>query len=571
MLSQVIRKFKKRLARGSREINPEDIFLDSANLPGLNRDRFEGRMVEPIGDATYWGLKIVLLVIALFLGGKLAALQVANGEELARQSERNRLERTIIFADRGVIFDRNKVPLAQNNVKSAESDFAGRRYADIDGLASVVGYVKYPSQDKKGLYYDESYHGQSGVEKVYDSLLSGKNGSKLTETDALGDITSESLVESPQKGGDLTLALDAKLTEKMYHAIRSLALDKGFTGGAGAIMDVHTGEMLALTSYPEYDQNVVTAGEDKAEIARLLKDPGRPFLNRAVSGLYTPGSIVKPIVAFGALKEGIIDPMKKIFSSGALTLPNPYDPSKPSVFKDWKAHGWMTMRDAIAVSSDVYFYEVGGGFQNQPGLGITKLDQYFTLFGMTERTGIDLPAEAVGFIATPEWKAKNFPDDPDWRLGNTYITAIGQYGTQVTPLSAVRWVAALSNGGELVVPSVLKGGHASPETRVLRRIELPEEELKIVLEGMRQGVTSGVAQGLSTPAVKIAAKTGTAELGARKDFVNSWVTGFFPYESPRYAFVVIMEHGPVANTTGATYVMRQVVDWMAANTPEYLK
>jgi penicillin-binding protein 2 len=336
-------------------------------------------------------------------------------------------------------------------------------------------------------------------------------------------------------------------------------------------MDVRTGEMLALTSYPEYDQNVVTAGEDKQEIARLLKDPGKPFLNRAVSGLYTPGSIVKPIVALGALAEGVIDPMKRIFSSGALTLPNPYNPDKPSVFKDWKAHGWMTMRDAIAVSSDVYFYEVGGGFQDQPGLGISKLDQYFNLFGMAEPTGIDLPAEAVGFIATPEWKAKNFPDDPDWRLGNTYITAIGQYGTQVTPLAAVRWVAALSNGGELVVPSVLKGGHTSPETRVLRKIELPQEELKIVLEGMRQGVTTGVAAGLNTPAVKIAAKSGTAELGVKKDFVNSWITGFFPYESPRYAFAIIMEHGPVSNTTGATFVMRQVIDWMALNAPEYLK
>ena len=556
--------------RNSSEINPEDIFLDSTNLPGLNLGRLEGMIERPIGGKTFLFVRVVLSLILIFLGAELWVLQVSKGEVYALVSEENRLGRTAIFADRGIIFDRNNLPLVMNEIKPDENDFAARKYPNIEGLGAVVGYVKYPSMDSLGRYYDELFHGQAGVEKMYDSLLSGSNGSKLTETNALGEITSESIIDSPQKGEDIHLSIDAKLTEKLYQTIRSTSKDRGFTGGAGVIMDVETGEVLALTSYPSYDQNVVTEGKDSFEILRLLNDKSTPFLNRAVSGLYTPGSIVKPIVALGALNEGVISPTKQILSTGQLSLPNPFDPKNPSIFRDWRAHGWVDMIDALAVSSDVYFYEIGGGFGNQKGLGITNLDKYFSLFGMNEKTNIDLPGEEEGYIATPSWKERNFPDDPIWRVGDTYHTSIGQYGTQVTPVEAVRWVAAIANGGKLITPRVLFGGGGN-KPRVDRRVGLDNNFFVIVRKGMREGVTRGVATGLSVSAVKVAAKTGTAELGARKEFVNSWITGFFPYDIPKYAFVVIMERGPATNTTGGVFVMRQVLDWMAQNTPEYLK
>ncbi len=566
-----LRKVKKSISRKYQDINPEDIFLDSTNLPGLNHERFEGRIEQPIGDKNFFFLKLIFLVIVIFLAGKLGNLEIMRGRVYAEISENNRLDRTIIFADRGVIYDRNHMVLASNGVKGDGIDYASRVYAPLQGLAPVVGYVKYPSKDSSGRYYDESYHGQAGVEKVYDSILSGQNGSKLIETDARGAVVSEGVIDTPQNGEDLTLSIDAPLTQELYKAIADLALERGFVGGAGVIMDVHTGEILALTSYPDYDLNVLTTGTDKAEIARLLSDPSKPFLNRAVSGLYTPGSIVKPIVALGALSEQIIDPLKQILSTGSISLPNPYFPDKPSVFRDWRAHGWIDMRDALAVSSDVYFYEVGGGFQDQKGLGITKLDNYFTLFGMTEKTGIDLPSEAEGYIANPLWKQKNFPNDPDWRIGDTYHTSIGQYGTQVTPLEAVRWTAALANGGTLLVPSVVEGGKSEDE-RIFRTLNIPESDYRIVREGMRQGVSGGgVAAALNTHDVSIAAKTGTAELGAQKQFVNSWITGFFPYEHPRFAFAVIMERGPVQNLVGAPVAFRKVIDWMSQNTPQYFK
>jgi penicillin-binding protein 2 len=569
ILNSLIRKLRNGRRR-SGEINPEDIFIDSANISGLNLDRFEGRMEKPIGERTFLATRVVMVLVAVFLAGKLTSLQVVNGNEYAAVSEANRLDRTAIFADRGVIFDRKGVPLAENSIKPDESDFAAREYAPIDGVASVVGYIKYPSRDKSGRYYDEEYHGIAGVEKVYDELLSGENGSKLTETDALGNTASESVIEAPKKGSDLTLSIDAALTQKLYQAIGSTARERGFTGGAGVIMDVATGELIALTSYPEYKSSVMTDGSDRAEIARMLTDKSTPLLNRAVSGLYTPGSIVKPIVAIGALSEGVISPEKEIVSTGKLVLPNPYNPDQPSIFKDWKAHGATDMRQAIAVSSDVYFYQVGGGFGSQKGLGITNLDKYFSLFGLDEMTGIDLPGEIEGLIATPDWKARVFPDDPDWRIGNTYHTSIGQYGTQITPVVAARFAAAIANKGTLLVPSVVYGGRAS-DGRVYRQIDLPAEDWKIIQEGMRRGVTHGTVTGLSNPNVSVAAKTGTAELGARKEFVNSWVIGFFPYEKPRYAFALLMEKGPVANLVGATSVFRQVLDWMAVNTPEYFE
>ena len=568
-MHNLLRQIRKSSRGRNREINPEDIFIDSANLPGLNKDRFEGRMESPIGERTFLLFKIVIVFVFLLLSTKLWALQVNDGSLYKQVSEENRLSRYIIFADRGVIFDRNSVPLAENVLTATSSDFAFRKYPDINGLSALVGYVKHPLRDSSGRYYDETYRGELGVEKTYDEILRGENGSKLVETDALGDITSESVVLLPKKGGDIFLSVDSRLNERMHEAIQGLVIEKGFTGGAGVMMDVNTGEILALTSYPEYDQNMVAEGTNKSEINKLLNDKRTPFLNRVVSGLYTPGSIVKPIVALGALSESVIDPYKEILSTGALTLPNPYNPDKPSVFKDWKAHGLVNMREAIAMSSDVYFYEVGGGFGNQKGLGITKLDEYFSLFGFNEKTGIDLPSESLGYIATPSWKEINFPDDPTWRVGNTYHTSIGQYGTQITPISAVRSIAAIANGGKMLKPSVLLGGQTT-EARVTRTIDLNEKHFDVVREGMRQAVTAGTASGLSKPEVKVAGKTGTAELGLRKEYVNLWVVGFFPYESPRYAFTVIMEKGPVKNTVGGVYVMRQVLDWMVENTPEYL-
>ena len=253
-------------------------------------------------------------------------------------------------------------------------------------------------------------------------------------------------------------------------------------------------------------------------------------------------------------------------STGALTLPNPYDPAHPSIFKDWQVQGWVDMRRAIAISSDVYFYVVGGGFEGQAGLGIDRIKKYLALFGMDQKTGIDLPGETTGTISSQEWKEANFPGDP-WRIGDTYHSAIGQYGTQVTPIAMARASAMIANGGHPVTPTILKQD-TSPV--LAPSLGIPDSYFTVIHEGMRDTGISGTSKNLSTLKVHIAVKTGSAELGAKKQYMNSWITGYFPYENPRYAFAVIVERGPKTNTVGATYVMKSTLEWMQIYTPQYL-
>ena len=564
MFKTFFRKIKKRQYQ---DINPEDIFIDSTNLPGFEEHRLEGRIEKPMGRETFFILKIVVAVIMLALVSKLWVLGIKQGSIYTQISENNRLEQTLIFANRGVIYDRDMRELATNAVKEGDNNFTNRLYLPIRGIAHVVGYLKYPLSDRMGVYYEENYRGRDGVERAYDTLLRGVNGLKLRETNVFGEITSESVIKRPKDGNPIILSIDARLAEVLYEAIESLAKDRDFVGGAAAFMDVRTGEILALTSFPEYDPNTLTAGVDQKAISFLIHNPSKPFLNRAIGGLYTPGSILKPIIALAALNEKLISPTKQILSTGSITVSNPYDPSKPSVFKDWKAHGWTDMKEALAVSSDTYFYSVGGGFGDQKGLGITLLNKYFRLFGLAEKTRVELLGEVEGVIPSPEWKKQKFNGDL-WRLGDTYITAIGQYGTQITPLNAARFTAAIANGGNVLTPSLLLGGNPEPIERI---VEFDEEDWKIVREGMREGVTYGTSVSLNVPYVKVAAKTGTAEVGSAKRYVHSWSVGFFPFENPKYAWAIVMEKGPSSTSSGATSVIRTLLDWMAVNTREYFE
>lgn len=556
---------KKRLYS---DIDPDEIFLDAANLPKFDRNQFEGRIETPIHTQAIFGLGIAFLVVGIIYTYRIGYLQVAQGAEFLKRSENNRLHHEIVFAERGVISDRNDFPLVTNIPQDSSSDFPKRSFIDQGGFSILLGYVKYPSKDKTGFYYKEDYNGYGGIEKYYDELLKGKNGKKLTETDALGKVTSTSVLEPPQHGEKVNLTIDAKVQGKMYDIIAKLSRDAGFDGGAGAIMDIHTGEVLAVTSYPEYNSNVMTDGQDSATIGAYFKDKRNPFIERAIDGLYTPGSIVKPFMSIAALEENIISPNKQILSTGSISIQNPYDPKLKTVFKDWKANGWVDMRHAIASSCDVYFYAVGGGYQDQKGLGILNIEKYMNIFGFGQPIPDSFFASKAGLVPTPEWKKKTFPTDPDWRIGDTYHSSIGQYGFQVTPMQALRAVSAVANNGTLVTPTILKGvSSATPP----KELPIDKSHIQIVREGMRLGVTEGVAKGLNMDALHVAAKTGTAELGVRKDFVNSWVTGFFPYENPKYAFVIMMEHGSVHNTTGGVFVMRTLLEWMYANTPEYVK
>ena len=521
----------------------------------------------PLAKRNIYIVGLLFVCVATVFLMQLFRLQIIEGAVLTKKGEQNRLERVLIIADRGTVYDRRGALIAWNERdQTGEYDFPLRAYTDVHGLGQLIGYISYPQKDKKGFYYRTEYLGRNGVEETYDDVLSGVNGEQIVEVNALGETISENVARSQVPGTALTLSLDAELSEVMYNLIATTTEKNGFRSGAGGMIDIETGELIALTSFPSYDPEVLADGDDGALIRSYNDDPRFPYLNKVIGGVYTPGSIVKPFLAYAALKEKIIDPMKIIVSNGSLVLPNPYDPEHPTVFNDWRAHGKMTMRDAIAYSSNVYFFTIGGGFEGQKGLGITKINEYMRMFGFGTTTGIALSGEQIGVVPSPEWKQKVFHDD--WRLGDTYLTSIGQYGFQVTPLQMLRAYAVLGNGGTLVTPHVIKGERGSTKA-----LDLSAEDLRVVTEGMRRTVIQegGTARALERKDVEIAAKSGTAELGASKEHVNSWIAGFFPYEKPKYAFILFMEYGPRSNTVGAGSVMGKVFDWMAEHRKEYLQ
>ncbi|TSC58240.1 MAG: Penicillin-binding protein 2 [Parcubacteria group bacterium Greene0416_79] len=557
---------RRRKAPRDTPLDPDEIFLDARNLPRFNPHQFEGRLERPVSRRTIAVTGLVFLLFSLIFLGKSFALQLYQGDAYKKRSEENRLRHTLLFGERGIIYDRTGEPLAWNEPSDSVGVVAKRRYAKRRGLSHVLGFLNYPKKDRFGFYYQVDFEGMAGIEKYFNEYVAPSHGLKIVETDALGAPKSESVFRRARDGTDRSATVDARVSQALYDSIAFVADERGFTGGAGVVIDVLNGEILALVSVPEYDSQALTDGEDRARIARFVSDTRTPFLNRATDGLYSPGSIVKPFVAFAALEERIIAPETELYSSGLLSVPNPYDQKSPTLFRDWRAHGWVSMRRALALSSDIYFYIIGGGFEKQRGLGIDALARYFHLFGFGELPSNNPFFGAAGVVPSPRWKQEHFQGE-EWRLGNTYHTAIGQYGFQVTPLQAARAVAALANGGKLLEPRIVREPDEPP---VYSLVQGSDASFSVVREGMREAVRSGTAVGINLPAVSVAAKTGTAEVGRTKRLVNSWVIGFFPYEAPRFAFAIVLERGPSGNTVGALFAARRLLEWMSVYTPLYL-
>ncbi len=556
--------------KGIEEISPDEILLDSSNLPNYDTSQFEGRLEKSISRRSLYSVIAVFLLLATLFIGQTFKLQVIYGQEYVERSENNSLRPIPLFAGRGLITDRNGIQLAWNapleNATNSDT-VAIRKYATSTGLSHILGYVKYPSKDNNGFFYQEDFEGEAGAEGYFDDLLRGKHGVRLVEVDAHNKIVSESVTRPSVQGNNVKLSIDSRVQSVLYQNIKDVAEKVGFAGGAGVIIDINNGEVLALTSYPEYSSQVMSDKKDNVQIKALLNDKSLPFLDRAIDGLYTPGSIVKLFVSLGVLNEKIISPDKIIVTNGSISIPNPYDETKSTVFRDWKNHGPVDMRRAIAVSSDAYFYTVGGGFKDQKGLGIRKIDEYLQMFGFGTTTldgSSSILINKAGTIPTPEWKKKTFNEA--WFVGNTYHTSIGQYGFQVTPIQIARAVSAIANNGTIYTPTII----ANDKPHVESVVTIPKTYFDVIHEGMRLSVTEGTSASLNVPFIEIAAKSGTAELGYSKEKINSWMTGYWPYKNPRYAFVVMLEKGTVNYQIGAGAVIRQTLEWMRDNTPQYL-
>lgn len=535
----------------------EEVFSEYKFKDYTSRAKFESRFAGKINFSGLGVLYIAIVVVFTFFVAQAYNLQVVKGEDYKVKAEKNQFVNVPILSQRGRILDRNMVVLAETIKKDIgtstdstnilDNNFY-RKYNEVEGISHVLGYVKYPQKDDKGVYWQNNFEGISGLEAYYDQLLSGRPGKRVFERTADHSLQTSFVTELPIEGKDIQIAIDSELNEYAHKKLRSFVNLHKFQGGSIVVMDMETGELVVMTNYPEYTiSKMVNDGEDddlkskerQEYLDELNSDKRTPMLNRTIAGMYAPGSTMKTVFALAGLQLGLIDPVTSIYSAGFIEIPNVVDPSKKNIFRDWKAHGWVNVRTALANSSDVFFYAIGGGYENQKGMGIKKIDEYANAFGVTSLTGVDLGGERPGTIPTPDWKKRVFKED--WYLGDTYISSIGQFGFLVTPLALTRLTAAVANNGYLITPKLRKDNLPVQKKKI--DIDINDAHYKVVQEGMRMVITSGTGRGLNSELLKIAGKSGTAEVGIKKDKIHSWITGYFPYENPRYAFTVLCELG----------------------------
>ena len=449
-----------------------------------------------------------------------------------------------------------------------------RTYSDSYAFSHLLGFVGKVSLDDLGArpeLGDAETIGKSGLEAYYDRTLRGTQGKKIVETDSHGVETRFRLTQDPRQGDELTLSVDKGLQEAAYQAVDHYVARSH--GASIVVIDPRDGAIRAFISYPGFESNKLGQGLTSDEFAALLRDPLTPLFNRAAAGEFPSGSTIKPFIATAALEEHIIDPQKKIFDPGFIDIPDPYHPGVSTRFPDWRPQGWVNMYDAIAYSANVYFYIIGGGYEDQKGLGIQKIKQYATAFGFGERLGIDLPGEKQGLIPDPEWKKTAEPKNPIWRIGDTYHAAIGQGGTKVTPLQMAAATAAVANGGTLWRPYLVDARRDtdgnlverhSPEA--IRTNIASKESFATVVEGMRATVTRGTARLLQDIPVAVAAKTGTAQ-NVPGQAPHAWVTAFAPADNPEIAIVVMVEHAGEGATV-AVPITNEILQWYFAHERE---
>ena len=445
-----------------------------------------------------------------------------------------------------------------------------RRYLESVLLSHILGFVgpvyaeDYAELSSSGYQLNDRV-GKAGVELTYESILRGSTGSKAVETDSSGREIAVIDSTPATPGYNLVLSIEVELQRQVEEILRAGMGES--LNAAAIVMDVHTGDILALVSLPNYDSSVFTGEIDQAALTAYVEDPAKPMLNHAIAEMYPPGSTFKQITGLAALQEGIATAGTEITSFGYIEVENEFDPSIVYTFPDWRSDlGTMNFYRGLAMSSDVYFYYLAGGFEDKDGsvfqgLGATKLAQWARTFGLGERSGIDLPGETEGLVPDPEWKEETFGEG--WLLGDSYNFGIGQGFLGATPIQMLLVTAAVANGGDLLVPHVVKeltNGEGEVITlareTVKHRLGIDPRNLEVMREAMRQSVADGAAYTAQVPNVTVAGKTGTAEFGEeiapRKYKEHGWFTGFAPFENPEVAVVVFMEQGNGSGTAAPT-------------------
>lgn len=421
---------------------------------------------------------------------------------------------------------------------AVRSYLSGPLYAPILGYVGPINEEELAARKDLGYYLQDTI-GKTGIEWQYEQYLRGTYGWREVERDAsLRELRTLGLTP-PVPGHQLVLTLDDRLQRLLNAELEKGVIDDKFTQAVGIAMDPQTGAILAMVSIPAYDNNAFIAGVTSSQMLAWNSDDRRPLVNKAIGDIYPPGSTFKMVTGLSALETGAATRNTIInVNSNVLRIDG-------WPFFDWRVHGRLDFLNGFARSSDIYFYTLGGGnpYTGQRGAGPEAMAKYGRMLGFGAPTGIDLPGEAAGIMPDPAWKLATF-EEP-WTLGNTYHAAIGQGFVAVTPLQLLNAYAAVANGGTLFRPRLLKEVRGvdgaiiyQAEPEIVRRLDISQENLRLIREGSRRVVTSRMAP-MPNAKLAVAGKTGTAEFGLSKGVdaagkqklgFHNWFVSFVPRE-----------------------------------------
>lgn len=394
-------------------------------------------------------------------------------------------------------------------------------------LAShILGYTGEITYDELNDLKDKDYKvgntiGKIGIEKSLEDRLRGVEGGQYIEVDSIGRKIRTLKSELPTQGNNLKLTIDSELQAKVEDLLEGKR-------AAAVVMDVNTGEVLAMASKPDYDPNMFYS-RITPELWKKVQKLDNPFMNRAISS-FTPGSIFKVAVSAGALQMGILTENRQFYSKGYFKI-GKYR------FNDWNpvGFGWVNIEKALAFSIDTVYYELS------LEMGIDNIKKYTKMFSFGEKTNIDLPGESKGIIPDNDWKMKYWKTP--WYPGDSVNSSIGQGFVHVTPLQATVMMSALANGGKVLKPQLLidnDTGKVKPE--IIRKLQISNANLQVVRNGVRATVRYGTASALKHLGIEATAKTGSAEDPPNKK-THSWIVTYAPYKNPKYAITVFVQNG----------------------------
>lgn len=562
-----------------------------------------------VKEARFYLIPIILVVAISIVILRLFFVQVVQGSYYRTLSDSNRIKTIVVHAPRGVIFDRNGKPLVFNvpgfrQVSEGKTKLIGqdeaidliakgeknleidslRLYPEKDSMAHVLGYLGQVSEaelatSKYSGYKSGDVIGKSGIEREYESFLKGVDGKQLAEIDSQGQIVRKLGETDPIPGRNINLTIDADLQKRAYNA-----MNKAKRGAV--IATTPEGEVLALVSKPSFDPNLFTQGKDykvsgssayKTVTDVLLDSTTQPFLNRAISGLYPPGSTFKLITAAAGLEDNIIDKNYSVKDTGIVKIGE-------FSFANWyytnygRTDGDVNVVVGIKRSNDIFFYKLA------EKIGHVRLSEMARKFGIDKVLGIDLEGEIPGLVPTDAWKRKNIGEP--WYLGDTYHYGIGQGYLLATPLSVNSWSQAIAAGGVLYRPHILKD---LGEKKINNKF-ISKKTIDPIREGMIASCApTGVAYPLFDFTVKnpnlkidgrnilkvatgsadmrqitVACKTGTAQHGGEQTLPHAWITLFAPAYDPQIVVTVLNEESGEGSNEAAPIAKEVLEEWFSS-------